>query len=223
MAEQQALGRGRRGRTWHSPPGGLYLSVLLERPAGIAGEQLGVIALLAGVAVVRALGEWGVRARLKWPNDVRVEGRKIAGILVETLQGRESLIVGVGVNVNGGANGTSSELGPEATSLSALLGRELSVEEVARAVLGQLALCHEGLGGSGPAAVVEEWRRHAEDWWGRRVDVRVGGQVLRAALLGIAASGALLVEDAGGARRELLSGDIEGLRLSDRVEHHDRG
>ena len=89
MADEQDSGRGRRGRQWVSPRGGLYASVLLP-----ADPLLG---FRVGVAVASVLGEWGIPATLKWPNDVLVRERKVAGILIEAA--RETAIVGIGVNL----------------------------------------------------------------------------------------------------------------------------
>ena len=81
VASRQTTGRGRQGRAWLSPEGNLFLSVLL-RPA-LALDRAGMLPLAAGVAAAEAAGEWGVDARLKWPNDLMVAGRKLGGVLVE--------------------------------------------------------------------------------------------------------------------------------------------
>jgi BirA family biotin operon repressor/biotin-[acetyl-CoA-carboxylase] ligase len=83
LADRQTGGRGREGRTWASPIGGLYLSVLL-RPRF---ARAGLLPLAAGVAVAEAAGELGVRAELKWPNDVMASGRTLAGVLSEAASG----------------------------------------------------------------------------------------------------------------------------------------
>jgi BirA family biotin operon repressor/biotin-[acetyl-CoA-carboxylase] ligase len=99
VAEAQSAGRGRMGRIWVSPPrAGLTFSVLL-RPAAVPIARRGWLPLLAGVAVAAALrGQAGVDARLKWPNDVNVDGAKLAGILAE--QAGDAIVVGAGINVS---------------------------------------------------------------------------------------------------------------------------
>src|SRR5438874_277247 len=99
IAETQTAGRGRRERTWVSPPGaGLYLSVLLATGEDVAFTRLGTLSLLAGVAVARTAERAGVRATLKWPNDVLAGDAKLAGILSEVSQNR-AVVVGIGLNV----------------------------------------------------------------------------------------------------------------------------
>ena len=119
MAEDQALGRGRRGRKWESTRGqGMYLSVLL-RPK-MAGGDVGLLAVLAGVAAACALEHIGLKeVRLKWPNDVLVNGKKIAGVLIEPRLGRNRIdfaVMGIGVNVSQWAGDWSLALRRTATS-----------------------------------------------------------------------------------------------------------
>ena len=118
LADAQTGGRGREGRTWASPPGGLYLSVLL-RPR-IA--KVGLLPLAAGVAVAEAAAELGVATELKWPNDVLASGRKLAGILAEAASGPagvEWVVLGLGVNVALEASSVPPEIAGAVTSLAA--------------------------------------------------------------------------------------------------------
>src|SRR5262249_5814013 len=102
VADEQTRGRGRLGRVWHSPPGdNLYLSVLLRRDRPPAWAL--PLPLIAGVAVSDTLEGFSCGTAIKWPNDVLIDGRKVAGILTEssTVGGRlEAIVVGIGVNVN---------------------------------------------------------------------------------------------------------------------------
>ena len=120
LARSQTQGRGRQGRTWHSPPGlGVYLSVLL-RPAAWAADDAGWLAVLGGLAVAEALDRLGVlRVALKWPNDVLVNGRKIAGVLVEPRLAErkvEFAVLGAGINIHHRAEDFPQELRTLATS-----------------------------------------------------------------------------------------------------------
>ncbi len=114
IAETQSEGRGRRGREWNSPPGGLWLTLALAVPSPEAVRQSAMVAAHAVAAVV--LVETGVRTLVKWPNDLLVKRRKVCGILAETLvrPGTTILLVGIGVNVN---NVVLSDQLPHATSL----------------------------------------------------------------------------------------------------------
>lgn len=140
VADAQTAGRGRRGRAWHSPPGAsVYLSMVL-RPA-LSPAEAPVLTLACGLAVRDAAAEFvrGREVRLKWPNDVRVDGRKLAGLLVEGSLAGESLqwaVLGVGLNVRESA--WPEELRDTATSLEALGDRAPPRAEVLRALFAQL-------------------------------------------------------------------------------------
>jgi BirA family biotin operon repressor/biotin-[acetyl-CoA-carboxylase] ligase len=210
LADVQTGGRGREGRTWVSPPGGLYLSVLL-RPRF---EKVGLLPLAAGVAVAEAAGELGVRTELKWPNDVLASGRKLAGILSEAASGAagvEWVALGIGVNVSQDAASLPLEMRADVTSLAAEGAQELSVGAVAAAVLARLAVGYDALR-SGAGTVLSAWRSHAAAWWGSLVDVRAGETALRGRLLEVDGEGALVLELEGGERRRLLSGEVRRVR-----------
>ncbi len=115
LAEEQTGGRGRRGRTWHSPPGlGLWFTMAfrLENPTSSVAALLAGLGVSQGIAVVVP----GFQVGVKWPNDLMLNGKKVAGVLCEIVDGR--LLVGIGVNVNQGVGDFPPELGDYATSLS---------------------------------------------------------------------------------------------------------
>jgi BirA family biotin operon repressor/biotin-[acetyl-CoA-carboxylase] ligase len=209
VADTQTGGRGREGRTWVSPPGGLYLSVVL-RPRF---AEVGLVPLAAGVAVAEAVGEQGVDARLKWPNDALVEGRKVAGVLTESSSssGRvDWVVVGIGVNVSVDRVSLAS-LGGTATSLLLEAGRVAAVEDVAAAVLARLSLWYDALE-SRPSSVVEAWRAHAVPWWGEPVRVETVTGVLQGVLRDVDDTGALLVDGGEEGVHRVLSGEVTRLR-----------
>ena len=113
VADHQTAGRGRHGRTWHAPPGaGLAVSFLL-RPTAVPGHWWPWLPLLAGVAIVEALQVYpGINTALKWPNDVLVGPAKLAGILVERVDGTSgtAAVVGIGLNVSAAPAGATSLL-----------------------------------------------------------------------------------------------------------------
>ena len=209
LADRQTGGRGREGRAWVSPPGGLYLSVLL-RPRF---EKVGLLPLAAGVAVAEAAGELGVRVELKWPNDVLVSGRKLAGILSEAASGPggvEWVVLGIGVNVAVDPATLPPDLAGSATSLRAAGGADVPVAELAAAVIHRLGVGYDALARD-PGDVVSAWRARAAPWWGGMVEVRTGEGGLRGRLLEVDDDGALVVE-VEGRRRRLLSGEVTRLR-----------
>jgi len=210
LADIQTGGRGREGRTWVSPPGGLYLSVLL-RPRL---DSVSLLPLAAGVAVAEAAGELGVRTELKWPNDVLASGRKLAGILSEAASGPagvEWVALGIGVNVSLDAASLPPEIQGAVTSLAVEGAAAVPVHVVAAAVLARLAVCYDALR-SGPGAILSAWRSHAAAWWGSLADVRAGEVPLRGRLLEVDDDGALVLELEGGERRRLLSGEVTRVR-----------
>jgi BirA family biotin operon repressor/biotin-[acetyl-CoA-carboxylase] ligase len=209
LADTQTGGRGREGRAWASPPGGLYLSVLL-RPRF---ERVGFVPLAAGVVVAEVAGEYGVEARVKWPNDVLVRDRKLAGVLTESSsssRGVDWVVVGVGVNVAV----DQASLGPlekTATSLHLEADRTPAVEDVAAGVLARLSVWYDALE-SRPSSVVDAWRARAVPWWGKAVQVRTTEGVLRGTLRDVDETGALLVDREEGGVQRVLSGEVTQLR-----------
>jgi BirA family biotin operon repressor/biotin-[acetyl-CoA-carboxylase] ligase len=186
-ASEQSAGRGRQGRTWSAPPGtSLLCSVVVRDPPRL-------LPLVAGVAVARAVG---AEAGLKWPNDVHVDGRKVAGILVEGRPQERWAVVGTGVNVAV----SLSDLPPELRETAGTLGRRPSdVDAVLRAYLSAL----EAALALPPADLLDAWRR---------LDVLRGHEVAWAAGSGVAsgidADGRLVVQLADGARIALDAGEV---------------
>ena len=138
-ADCQTAGRGRMGRRFQSPPGlGLYLSVLWR--TGLAAGTLPMITPLAAVAVCRAIeGVCGLRCGIKWPNDLLLGGRKVCGILTESAFRPDGtpdwVIVGIGVNVSQTADDFSPDVAAIATSLRHQLGRDVSRDALAQALV----------------------------------------------------------------------------------------
>ena len=150
--------RGRAGRAWSAPRGGLWLSALLRPPMAI--EQAGCIAVLTAVSLAQALrARYGIAAGIKWPNDIWVHGRKLAGILAElsTRAGQlQWLNLGIGLNVN---NPLPVQARVEPTSLQQELGREIPLDEVAVCALEALADGYRRFLSHGFAPFVEEWEQ----------------------------------------------------------------
>ncbi len=142
FAETQRAGRGRQGRRWSSAPGlGLWFSVLL-RPCGT-----GPLALLVAAAVSRTVEEaTGRAAGVKWPNDVLLDGRKVAGVLIEAAD--RFAVVGIGVNVNHGAEDFPPELRKRAGSLALALGQPVDRATLAGRLLGRLGALYQGWPGN---------------------------------------------------------------------------
>lgn len=139
VAGHQTAGRGRHGRAWDAPPGQSLLLSLVLRPA-LPAERLGLVPLAAGLAVAEAVGAFGVDASVKWPNDVRVGGRKLAGVLAETTwAGAEpTVVLGIGLNVEQGS--FPEALADLATSLRLVTGRPVDRLAPLAPLLARLAV-----------------------------------------------------------------------------------
>lgn len=204
VARRQTRGRGRRGRTWWSPDAGnLYVSVIL-RPAGTDLETLPALAPAAGLAVAEAIERVaGVNAGLKWPNDVRVGGKKVAGVLAESqIAGGtvSSVVIGIGINVN--VDRVPDELADVATSLARETGKTFDLEELLEQLLASLDAVSEQFCASGFATLVDRWNeRHALQDQPVRVDTP--GGLVEGIARGVDASGGLILETASG--RETVS------------------
>jgi BirA family biotin operon repressor/biotin-[acetyl-CoA-carboxylase] ligase len=217
VADAQPRGRGRAGRAWHLSPGkGLALSVGLIHREPLRSP--GLIPLAAGLALAAAFDRLGVPATLKWPNDLLLGRRKLAGILAESRRDPQRLgriatavVVGVGVNLAQEADDFPPALrGPDAahpaTSL-ALEGFTIGPEAVAAAFLNAFEPLWEGLL-RGEDRVLEGWRRRA-GFWGETVRVRVAEGWLSGVATALDDSGALVIALADGRRTTVLAGDLE--------------
>ncbi len=210
IAETQSGGKGRAGRSWHSPPGvNLYLTVIL-RPGPQTGP-LGRIGVAAGVAAAEALERVaaGIIA-LKWPNDVWLNGKKAGGILAEAWADarRESFVVllGIGLNLNLSHADLPAELQGRATSVLIETGRRCDRIEVARALLYRLQSRYMETVGGRFDLVRRAWEGYSA-LTGRTVTVVAGSERETGIARGIDADGALLLE-LDGATVRIMAGDV---------------
>lgn len=212
LAERQTSGRGRRGRVWQSPFGvNVYMSLVMRVQRG--ARQLEGLSLVVGLAVLRALRASGLaKAGLKWPNDILVQRKKIAGILLE-LTGDPAdichVVVGIGINVN---MESESDIEQPWTSmrleLQRLIDRNEFVCELSRQLHGYLTRHAE----VGFAALHEEWESN-HLWQGCEVVLIAGTQRIEGLVLGVDRVGALRLSVNG--REQLFSGGEISLRLCD--------
>lgn len=215
IAEEQAKGRGRHGRTWASPSkGGIYLSCIL-RPE-MAPRDIPQITLIAAVSVAKAIrSAAGVMATIKWPNDILVDGRKVCGILTEMKAEQDAiafLILGIGINVNTPLR----QLPKGATSLREelrRLGRDapLSRVELVRKVLECLEEDYFVLQKKGSGPIIEEWKELSL-MIGARVKVTLPNRTFEATAHDLDPDGALVVRRESGILERISSGDIVMMR-----------
>jgi BirA family transcriptional regulator, biotin operon repressor / biotin---[acetyl-CoA-carboxylase] ligase len=207
VARIQTSGRGREGRIWISPPGGLYLTAVLRPRTGAV--PLGWISIAGGIAAAETLRELvGADAQLKWPNDVLIQGLKVGGVLSEARSAETGILVLLGVGLNLTTDPAAlpeRPLFPAGTVLGQT-GVSVASETAARRFMDRLLLWYGTLQASGPAPLQERFGQlcaHA----GRRIEVDDGQRRLWGRDAGLAESGALLLDTEDG-RIELLSGQI---------------
>jgi len=209
VADAQHAGRGREGRPWLSPQGGLYMSAVLRPPLPL--RDVPPMTLAIGIAVCDAVRACGAAAELKWPNDLLVDRRKLAGVLLEAQSqgghtGRlDAVIVGIGVNLVG-------EL-PDALhaiTLAEAAGREVDREAFLAVLLPQLETWVDRYVANGMPSIIDAWqRRMARGLSARAV---VAGAPVVGELAGLDLDGALLLADDAGTMHRVRAGDVEVLR-----------
>ncbi len=210
VAERQTQGRGRLGRAWASPPGvGLWASVVL-RPA-VPAAVAPAMTLAGGVAAAEAIdAEAGVRTALKWPNDVLLDGRKVAGILTELRTEEEAvahLVMGIGINVHQGRSEFPPELAETAISIRQATGRALSRVRLLQRLFARLEAWYQRFMGEGPSVVAAAAAARMP-MLGQRVVAVAGGERWEGTAVRLDGDGALVIDLAGGRTRRVLAAEV---------------
>lgn len=197
-ADEQTAGRGRQGRTWSAPAGSsVLMSAILREPGPGSAMLLPLTAAVATCEAIEAVA--GVKCAIKWPNDVWLERRKLAGILVEGRPAEGWAVVGIGVNVSTRVDEFPAELRSTATSLVAAGVSGLGSEEVLAALVGAL----ERRLGTPAAELLDAWRTR-DVLYGERVAWNGGSGVAA----GVDDAGSLIVETDTGDRVTLDAGEV---------------
>jgi BirA family biotin operon repressor/biotin-[acetyl-CoA-carboxylase] ligase len=216
ITESQKKGRGRLGRQWFSPSFlNLYLSVIL-RPQ-IPPHQSSLITLIAAVATANAIQKSsGLLPLIKWPNDILLRGRKVAGLLNEIHSEMDRIhfvILGIGVNINMDMQTCSKEIRNGATSLKRETRTVISRKTFLSILLKELELWYETFLKEGALPVLKEWRDRAQIQ-GRPVQVTSFGKTLTGVAIDIDSDGALILKTENGERKRVVAGDIEYRKMS---------
>ncbi len=213
VAREQTAGRGRLEREWISPlDAGLYFSIVL-RPQ-IEPKSFPLITLMASLAVRDALREaCGLETDIKWPNDVLAEGKKLCGILAETVdtQSGRAVILGIGINLK--KESLPTELATVAISIEGATGRVPDSENVLQALTGALGREYDHMQSpNGDLAMLAEWRRASSYANGKRVSVSNNGQIIDGVTDGLELDGALRVLTPDGKVVILRAGEVTAVR-----------
>ena len=211
IAESQEKGKGRLGRQWFSPPFlNIYISVIL-RPK-IPPHQASLITLMAAVATADAIRNFsGLLPVIKWPNDILLRDRKVAGLLNEIHSEVDRIhfvILGIGINVNMDEKMLSKEIRTVATSLKIETGQTVSRKDFLQSLLLELERWYAMFSEEGGAVILEAWRDRAHIK-GKQVKVTSFGGILIGKAIDVDLDGALLLETEDGTRKRVVAGDVE--------------
>ena len=210
FAESQTRGRGRLGRKWMSPASrGLWFSVLL-RP-DLRPQEATRLTVASATALRRAIElQTGLAPQIKWPNDILVDGRKVAGILTELnaeLDHIKYIVLGIGVDVNLNASDFPVELRKVATSLKAETGKPVSRSDLAVAVLQELDRDYARIDAARFPDLADEWEKY-NTTIGREVVIRMGANQLRGRAESLGDGGELLLRTEHGHLERVIGGDV---------------
>jgi len=210
FAEAQSNGRGRLGRQWISPARkGLWFSVLL-RP-NITPQAATQLTVASAVSLARAITvQTGIRPDIKWPNDILIRGKKVAGILTEMnaeLDHVREVILGIGLDVNLEANEFPADLRKIATSIRIESGQLVDRAGLAVAILRELDRDYEHIKRGEFDIVAEQWQEYCTTI-GAQVSIRVGDRVIRGRAEALDADGALLLRGQHGHLERIIGGDV---------------
>lgn len=209
IAETQTRGKGRRGREWHSPAGGVYMSVI-PRPQ-INPARTPLLTLLAGVAVAKVLRRiYNLKAELKWPNDVMINDKKICGILTEMTAETEAVnycIVGIGINANIQLAHFPPEIRASTTSLRKKLSGHVSRVELVRDLLWEIEQLYTVFKERGPAPILEEWKS-LTNTLGAWVQITGQTEVVKGRAVDLDQDGALNIRLTDGSLRRIIAGNL---------------
>jgi BirA family biotin operon repressor/biotin-[acetyl-CoA-carboxylase] ligase len=213
IADAQTAGRGRRGRTWFSPPGsGLYISIVLApgRAAASPERATAILTLAAGVALAEAVeAVTGLSPAIKWPNDLLVDRRKLAGILAEGVAtpaaGLHAVVLGYGINV--GAASFPPDLASRVTSLETELGRPIDRAAICAESIASVARRYDDLLAGRFDAILDAWRTRSFGSRGAKVEWDTPSGVRAGITEGIDGWGALLVRT-GDTQERIVAGEV---------------
>jgi BirA family biotin operon repressor/biotin-[acetyl-CoA-carboxylase] ligase len=211
----QTAGRGRESRSWISPENiGIYATFGFILPDK---KSLPLLSIVSGIAVIDMLESWTGRSfALKWPNDILADGKKIAGILCETIVKGDRIIclVGIGVNINHGPDDFPLELRERAGSLKLLTGTEWRVAEGRERLAASMASWLKKLAQGDGSSIIGCARDLSRSFLGQPISFHHQGQILRGIFLDIAPDGGLLLGLPGGEKKIFYSGELDWLGVS---------
>ena len=215
LADQQLGGRGRGSRSWHSPAGvGIYCSIVLRPKTAAAKAQF--ITLMAGVSIVKAIARCtGLSPRVKWPNDVLINERKVAGILLESrMSGRQidHSVIGFGINVNNGSADLPEDIRVKASSLLMELRKPVDRGTLLIDIFSELERLYHVFQDEDFPIILEQWRQSSSTL-GQKVRIWQKDEATEGIAVDLSEDGGLVVRLEGGKQTVIHAGDVEHLSI----------
>ena len=209
IAETQTEGKGRLNRRWFSPKGGIWLSVIL-RPR-ITVENAAKMTLTTSLAVANTIRKlYGLRAQVKWPNDVQINNKKVSGVLAALrLKGRavDYVIIGIGINANFALSSLPSDLQTTATTLKEVSKKDVDVEELVSVLLKEFEDCYKRFIENEFEDLLLQWRSMAS-FLGKKVEIVSLKERLCGVAVDVDRNGELIIGLEDGNNRNIVSGDV---------------
>lgn len=209
ITEKQTGGKGRLGRKWFSPEGGIWLSIILY--PHLSPAYIPRITLITAVAVVKAIKELTrIQGLIKWPNDILIHEKKVCGILTEMsaeLDLINWLVIGLGINANIDHGEFPEEIKDISTSLKEILKQKISRVKLVQLFLREFEKCYNMINRKESALILNEWKLYSHTL-GRKIKVKVGNRVVIGQATNINDKGALIIKKDNGECLEIISGTI---------------
>lgn len=207
LAQTQSKGRGRFDRVWQSPKGGVYVSFIL-RPH-IAPEKVSLLPIGAALVVAKTIESYGLHPTIKWPNDVRVNRKKIAGILLESEIKTDTIdfvIVGIGMNLNIDSCTLSADIRVRSTSMKSETGAEVEYYEFLRRFFKEFDEFYHRFTKQQHSKILQEWKSYS-DTLGKEIRIQTSTESIQGTAFDVDQSGFLLLKTEKGEIKKILSGD----------------
>ena len=209
ISEIQTKARGRSGKKWEAPDGGIWMSLIL-RPQ-VPPAKIGLITLATGVAIAKSIRSLGLDAKIKWPNDVLIHGDKISGVLTEvnaTFNEIDWVVVGIGIDSNINLEDFSEDVRAGTTTLTEELPAEIDENELIAIFLNEFEKVYQLYKDGEIEAILKDWR-DLSDTIGKYVNItQTGGKITQGYVVGINNEGSLIIERQDGALEKIISGEL---------------
>jgi len=206
IAEIQKKGRGSFGKSWFSPKGGIWLSIILKPQ--ISPSQIPLLTFISGIAICRVIRKLRLNARIGWPNDVLIGNKKVCGILSEAgLNGKVNyVVVGIGINANVDIELFPEDLKSNATSLKQELGKEVSQEDITQKIFDEMEIVYNNFKKENITRTLKEWKK-LSCTIKRKVEIRGATETIEGKALDIDKDGALIVKLKNGTIKKVIAGE----------------